>query len=98
MPTFNLCHVAIAFEFLTRDIEYCSWSKVKFPSILLCLLNLFYYYYFKEAGKLTDTNRTKRPFWAVYFSCVRFLKSSLPLCDSIRIAGFQCHAIQNRSK
>lgn len=35
MPTFNLCHVAIAFEFLTSDIEYCSWSKVKSPSILL---------------------------------------------------------------
>ena len=34
MPTFNLCHVTIAFEFLTSDIEYCSWSKVKSPSIL----------------------------------------------------------------
>ena len=35
MPTFSLCHVAIAFEFFTSDIEYCSWSKVKSPSILL---------------------------------------------------------------
>ena len=98
MPTFNLCHVAIAFEFLTSGNEYCSWSKVKSPSILLNASLIVFYYYFKEAGKLTDTNRTKRPFRAVYFSCVHFLKSSLPLCDSIRIAGFQCHAIQNRSK